>query len=454
MPNLQSINPVNNLIISEYSVLSESEIQKVLSQTEQTFQEYRHFSFQEKSALLLKVSEILLSREAEIALIITREMGKILSESLAEVRKCAACCSYYAEHGPKYLADEIIGDPSSRNRVVFQPLGAILAIMPWNFPLWQVFRFAAPALMAGNVGVLKHASNVQGCAQIMEDVFKEAGFPVGCFTNLPITSAQVARVIANPIIKAVTLTGSEKAGISVATEAGKNLKKTVLELGGSDAFIVLDDVEIEQIAKKAVAARMINNGQSCIAAKRFIVLEKVAEEFKAAFAKNLDTFVMGNPEQEGINYGPMARPDLAKELENQVKRCLDLGAQVLTSKVPVADGAWFPATLLGNINPSMPAWKEEFFGPVAILLVAADDADAIRIANDTAFGLGASVWSNDVKRAENIALKLESGCAFVNDTVKSDPAFPFGGIKKSGYGRELGYFGIREFVNIKTLRFG
>jgi succinate-semialdehyde dehydrogenase/glutarate-semialdehyde dehydrogenase len=380
-------------------------------------------------------------------------MGKPINQSRAEVEKCAWVCSYYAENTERFLNDEMIRTDASKSFVTFRPLGVVLAVMPWNFPFWQVFRFAAPGLMAGNGGILKHASNVSGCALAIEDVFIKAGFPENIFRAILVPSSQMENVIKNEKVKAVTLTGSVPAGKSVARTAGSVLKKTVMELGGSDPYIILEDADLEFAADTCVTSRLINGGQSCIAAKRFIVVERVYDEFEKLFIENMKLKKMGNPFEEQIDLGPQASVKLRDELHDQVTKSIEMGAKLLIGgKIPEVKGAFYPPTILTEVKKGMPAYNEELFGPVAALIKANDENDAIRIANDTIFGLGAAVFTSDKIRGEKIAReKLNAGCCFVNDFVKSDPRLPFGGIKESGYGRELSKFGIREFVNIKTV---
>jgi succinate-semialdehyde dehydrogenase/glutarate-semialdehyde dehydrogenase len=381
------------------------------------------------------------------------EMGKPLVQGKAEVEKCAWVCDYYAEHAAAFLADEAAETDASRSYVSFRPLGVVLAVMPWNFPLWQVFRFAAPALMAGNAGVLKHASNVVGCALAIEAVFREAGFPADLFRTLVIGSKLVRDVIEAPEIRAVTLTGSGPAGRAVAAAAGGALKKTVLELGGSDPYVVLEDADLGETVATCVNSRLINSGQSCIAAKRFIVVEAVLPEFLRRYVDLMAAKRTGDPFEDGVDVGPQARRDLRDDLHAQVTKSVSQGAEVLLGgEVPAEPGAFYPPTVLAGVAPGMPAYDEELFGPVAAVIRASDEADAVRIANDSSFGLGAAVFTRDVERGERIARDaLEAGACFVNAFVKSDPRLPFGGIKESGYGRELSSFGIREFVNIKAV---
>jgi succinate-semialdehyde dehydrogenase / glutarate-semialdehyde dehydrogenase len=380
-------------------------------------------------------------------------MGKPLAGGRSEVEKCAWVCRYYADNAEAFLAPEPAPSDASRSFVAFLPLGPVLAVMPWNFPFWQVFRFAAPALMAGNAGLLKHAANVTGCALAIEQIFKDAGFPPPLFRALLVSSQRVAAVIAAPEVKAVTLTGSTPAGRAVASKAGEMLKKTVLELGGSDPYVVLEDADLEAAAETCVASRLINSGQSCIAAKRFIVAEPVRQRFEELFVEKMRARKMGDPLQPGVDVGPQARRDLRDDLHRQVEQSVKAGARLLLGgTVPAGPGAFYPPTVLGDVRKGMPAYDEETFGPVAAIIAAKDEADAVRLANDSVFGLGAAVFTRDVERGQRIAAEeLEAGSCFVNSFVKSDPRLPFGGIKESGYGRELAVFGIREFVNIKTV---
>ena len=380
-------------------------------------------------------------------------MGKPILQSKAEVEKCAWVCDYYADNAEKFLANEIIKTEFSKSYVSFQPLGVVLAIMPWNFPFWQVFRFAAPTLMAGNASVLKHASNVMGCAIAIEKIFNDAGFLENLFRTLVISSKKVEAVIRNKNVQAVTLTGSTPAGSTVASVAGSEIKKTVLELGGSDPYIILEDVDLESAAEICVNARLINSGQSCIAAKRFIVVEEIYKMFEELFVQKMKSKKMGNPLDESNHLGPQARTDLRNELHDQVKRSITKGAKLLLGgEIPNVKGAYYPPTVLSNISPGMPAYDDEIFGPVASLIKVKNEKEAIKVANATSFGLGAAVFTKDNERGEKIAEKeLVAGSCFVNDSVKSDPRLPFGGVKKSGYGRELSVLGIREFVNIKTV---
>jgi succinate-semialdehyde dehydrogenase/glutarate-semialdehyde dehydrogenase len=450
---LQSINPFNQEIIQSYKEHSQNEINNIITDADITFKEGRQTNFVERSELLRNTASILKKNIEKYSKIITMEMGKPIRESRAEIEKCEWVCKYYAENGEKFLAPQEIKTDASKSYVTFQPLGVILAVMPWNFPFWQVFRFAAPTLMAGNVGILKHSSNVSGCALAIEEIFQDAGFPKNTFRTLLINNKVVASIIENPIVKAVTLTGSTPAGKAVASKAGEMLKKTVLELGGSDPYIILEDADLQKAVNSCSISRLINAGQSCIAAKRFIVVESVLEEFQSLLIKNMKNIVMGDPFNENTDIGPNARIDLREELHQQVIKSLKLGAKLLLGRqYSDSKGAFYPPTILTDVKPGMPAFDEELFGPVAAIVPAKDENDAIALANNSVFGLGAAIFTKDIARGEKIAAeKLEAGSCFVNDFVKSDPRLPFGGIKQSGYGRELSDFGIREFVNIKTV---
>lgn len=395
---------------------------------------------------------ILRERLDPLARLITHEMGKLIGESRAEIEKCALACEYYADHAAEFLADEPVASDAGRSLVAYQPLGPVLAVMPWNFPFWQVFRFAAPALAAGNTALLKHASNVPQCALAIEELFRDAGLLPGAFTTLMIEAGQVEAVIADPRVRAVTLTGSEAAGRKVGAAAGRALKKSVLELGGSDAFIVLADADLELAAANAVAARFVNAGQSCIAAKRFIVEEAVADEFVERFRIGVEALRAGDPLDPAVTLAPLARPDLRDELHRQVEESLARGAVAVTGCAPIpGPGAYYHGSILDRVTPGMPAADEELFGPVAAVLRVRDEAEAVELANASRFGLGGSVWTRDAARGERVARRLQCGCAFVNGMVKSDPRLPFGGVKDSGYGRELSRHGMLEFVNAKTV---
>ncbi|MDO1447380.1 NAD-dependent succinate-semialdehyde dehydrogenase [Rhodocytophaga aerolata] len=450
---IQSINPYTNKVIKSFEEDSEDKVNQVVELAGDTFRFWKKTTFTHRSELMRKTAKILRAKAQVLAKLMAQEMGKPLKEGIEEINKCALTCDYYADNAEKFLQDEVIQAEGTKNLLIYQPIGAILAIMPWNFPFWQVFRFAAPTLMAGNVGLLKHASNVPQCAMAIESIFLEAGFPQGVFQTLLVGSDKVEKLIAHDYVQAVTLTGSEAAGSKVAALAGKYIKKSVMELGGSDPFIVLPDADLDYAAQMAVKGRMINTGQSCICAKRFIVFQNVADKFTQLMTNYMLKLKMGNPLEEGVDYGPMARQDLANELVDQVKRSVDKGAVIVTGGGrPVREGAFFNATILTNVRPGTPAYEEEMFGPVAAIITVRDEEEAIAIANDSRYGLGGSVWTKDLKKGEAIARKIESGFVTVNDIVKSDPRLPFGGIKKSGYGRELSHLGIREFMNIKTLR--
>jgi len=448
-----SINPATGKTIKTYDEPSPQEIKEIIEQSHQAFKEWRNTNFSFRATLMKKAALYLRDNLERYAKLMTDEMGKTISGGRAEAEKCAWVCDYYAENAETFLGTEMVETDASKSFVTFNPLGVVLAVMPWNFPFWQVFRFAAPALMAGNAGVLKHASNVPGCALAIEEVFREAGFPKDIFRTLLIGSKQVDAVIENPLVKAVTLTGSTPAGIAVAKKAGEQLKKSVLELGGSDPYVVLEDADLEAAVSTCVTSRLINSGQSCIAAKRFIVVEPIREKFIELYVEDMSKRKMGDPMQEDAEVGPQARHDLRDELHEQVEKSIQLGATcLLGGKIPDNDGAYYPPTVLTNVKKGMPAYDEELFGPVAAIIAAKDEADAIRIANDSVFGLGAAIFTRDVKKGEKIAAtELEAGACFVNSFVKSDPRLPFGGIKESGYGRELSHYGIKEFVNIKAV---
>lgn len=450
---INSVNPANLQTIKTYSRMSPSEVSEIIELSNKAFKEWRQTSFSNRSKLMTNAADVLRVKKEEYSRLMTLEMGKPIAQSRAEIDKCAWVCEYYAENAEKFLSDEITPTDASKSFVSFQPLGIILAVMPWNFPFWQVFRFAAPGLMAGNAGILKHASNVSGCALAIEEVFREAGFPENLFRTILVPSSQMEEVIKNEKIRAVTLTGSVPAGKAVAKTAGSVLKKTVMELGGSDPYVILEDADLEMAADTCVTARLINGGQSCIAAKRFIIVEEIYNEFEKLFVEKMKSKKMGDPFDESNHIGPQASVPLRDELHQQVEKSIQLGAKLLLGgKIPKEKGAWYPPTVLSNVKKGMPAYDEELFGPVAALIKAKDEEEAITIANDSIFGLGASVFTRDLKKGEMIAKeKLQAGCCFVNAFVKSDPRLPFGGIKESGYGRELSSFGIREFVNIKSV---
>ncbi len=449
----KSINPYNDQVVAEYPAMNDAELESTLQQSAQAQRWWRLSFFEERRQRMLKMADLLLENKQRYAELMTAEMGKITSQGVAEIEKCALACRFYADSAEAFLQSEEIETEAQHSFVTYKPLGVVLAIMPWNYPFWQVFRFAIPALMAGNGGLLKHAPNVFGCALEIEALFRQAGFPEHLFRCLTIGVEATTKVIHDPRVAAVTITSSVNAGRAVAAEAGKALKKCVLELGGSDPFIVLQDADIERAVEVGVVARFQNSGQSCIAAKRFIVVEAVYDRFKAAFVAAVAVLKMGDPSEEGIYIGPLARRDLRDGLADQVQRTLDAGATALVGgEIPAGDGAFYPATVLADVKPEMAAWSEELFGPVATLICVADEAEAIEVANGTEFGLGASVWTADLLRGERIAAdEIESGAAFVNEMSKSDPRMPFGGIRHSGYGRELSLYGIREFVNVHSV---
>lgn len=448
----RSINPYDGRIIKVYNGLTKKQITHKIENTYQAHLKWKSTSFANRSDLMNAVSVELLKNKKTYSESITLEMGKPIKESIAEIEKCAKVCAYYAEKASDFLSDVPLDTPHGNAYVHFNPLGVILAVMPWNFPFWQVFRFAAPAIMAGNTCLLKHASNVPKCALDIEDIFVNSGFPKNIFNTLLIGSGDVKEVIEHDVVAAVTLTGSEHAGSSVASIAGACIKKSVLELGGSDPFIVLNDANITAAAKAAVKGRMLNAGQSCIAAKRFIIEKEISEEFTRLFIQELELLSYGNPMNLETDYATLARQDLAEEIYEQVKCSVEKGAKVIFGELPdKIDSAFFPPMILGNLKPGMPAFDDEIFGPVASLIVVDNINEAISIANQSQFGLGGSVWTRDEKKGSEIAKKVESGAVYINQMMFSDPAVPFGGIKKSGYGRELSYLGIREFTNQKTI---
>ena len=445
----KSIHPFDQSLVEEFPLMNSSDVQTKLDLASKAFADWKKTSFAHRSSLMLKAASIIRNNKEEYARTITLEMGKLLSEARAEVEKSATACEYFAQHAEEFLKDQTVVTEAKRSFVAFQPLGALLAIMPWNFPFWQVFRFAAPSLMAGNVGLLKHAPNVTRCSLMIEKIFSEAGFPPGVFQSLIIEVNLVEGIISSDIIHGVALTGSEAAGSQVGSIAGKNIKRTVLELGGSDAFIVLPDADLERTVKIATQSRMQNVGQSCIAAKRFIVLEEIKEKFIAQFADSIKSLVQGDPFNEKNTLGPLARLDLAEKLEVQLEKSIDAGARLLVGGK--RDGCNFQATLLDNVRPGMAAFEEETFGPLAAVITAKTEDEAIALANRTRYGLGATVWTQDLKTGERIARELDSGSVLINSLMRSDVRLPFGGVKKSGYGRELSEFGIKEFVNVKTI---
>jgi succinate-semialdehyde dehydrogenase/glutarate-semialdehyde dehydrogenase len=450
---IQTVNPATGQPGRSYGETSLDEARAAAASAREAFLEWRRTSFGERSVVIRRTADILRARKNEFARLMTEEMGKTVADGRSEIEKCASHCDWFADHAEGYLADEPIDLGGGETFVTFLPVGVVLAVMPWNFPFWQVFRFAAPALMAGNGALLKHASNVPGCALAIEEVLHEAGVPHDLFRTLLLPSSDVEALIKDNNIAAVTLTGSVAAGRSVATAAGSVLKKCVLELGGSDAYIVLHDVNVDAAAKVAAAARMVNGGQSCIAGKRFIVVRPVLDRFEKALVELMRGFEMGDPAKDDTKLGPMVSIKARDQIHAQVTKSIDKGARLLLGgKVPDRPGAWYPATVLSDVGPGQPAHDEEVFGPVASIIAAEDEADAIRIANDSEFGLGSGVLTSDLDRGRRIAAQeLEAGLSFVNDNVRSDPRAPFGGVKHSGYGRECSSYGIREFVNIKTV---
>jgi len=453
---IESINPATGEKLKSFEPLSDTDIEKKLALAEETFRQYRRTSFPERTRMMLRAAEILESEKEAFARVMTLEMGKPVKAGVEEAAKCAQGCRYYAANAVRFLGDEIVEASTGagdRAFIRFQPLGAVLAIMPWNFPFWQVFRFAAPALMAGNVGLLKHASNVPQCALAIADVFERAGFPPGAFQTLLIGSDKVENLIADRRVAAVTLTGSEAAGKRVASAAGRHIKKSVLELGGSDPFIVMPGASMDRAVKTAVKARTINNGQSCIAAKRFIIHERIAGEFMEKFVRGMEALKIGDPVDGETELGPLATPAILEDLEKQVKQSVAAGARVLTGGSRLErKGNYYAPTVLTDIPKASPAYKEEFFGPVALLFRVRDLSEAIELANDTSFGLGASAWTDDAEEQTRLIDELEAGLVFINGMVASEPGLPFGGVKNSGYGRELSAAGIHEFVNVKTVR--
>ena len=450
---LKSINPANGQEIASYKEMTLEEVGAIIADVDSAYHEWRNTSFDHRATLLRRASELLQNRKEDLGRLMTLEMGKPYTQALAEVTKCATVCEYYADNAERILADQIIETDASKSYVAYRPIGIVFAVMPWNFPFWQVLRFAAPALMAGNVGILKHASNVQGCAKEIEKIFHDAGFPKNVFRILVISSKYVKDVINNPLVKAVTLTGSTPAGKAVASQAGNVLKKTVLELGGSDPYIILEDADLDQAITACMIGRFLNTGQSCIAAKRFIVVESILDEFRGKILQAMKNQKWGDPFDEDVNIGPMVNIWSRNEVHEQVIASIEKGAELLVGgEVPDVEGAFYPATLLDNVKPGMPAFDDEIFGPIASIIPVKDEAEAIKLANQTPFGLGGAVFTRDVEKGERIAAnEIEAGCCFVNDFVRSDPRLPFGGIKESGYGRELSEVGIREFTNMKTV---
>lgn len=449
---ISSVNPATGETVQVFHALDESEVDQKLELAKETFHSYRNTSMNQRENWLKRAAEILESEKQQLARVMTIEMGKPIKGAVGEIEKCAWVCTYYADTAKQHLSDQTVDTGAGKSFVRFQPIGPVLAVMPWNFPFWQVFRFAAPALMAGNVGLLKHASNVPQCALAIEEILRRAGFPNGAFQTLLIASDAVQRVLEDTRVAAATLTGSEPAGRSVAAIAGKQIKKTVLELGGSDPFIVMPSASLDAAVTTAVKARTINNGQSCIAAKRFIVADDIYDEFAGKFVDGMKALTVGDPLDESTDIGPLATEQILKDVDDQVRRSVAAGAVVLTGGRTVdGPGNYYEPTVLANIPKTAPAYSEEVFGPVALLFRVDDISQAIALANDTTFGLGAAAWTNNSEEQTRFIDELEAGCVFINGMVASDPRLPFGGIKNSGYGRELGEFGIREFVNIKTV---
>ncbi len=447
-----SINPYSQQQIARYEEIEERELQLLIDNNYKAFNNWKRLSYKQRGHFFKKMGELLRQNKVELGTLITNEMGKIIGESVAEIEKCAWLCDYYADNTSNLLKPEYYEADVTRSYVRFDPIGPVYGIMPWNFPFWQVLRAAVPTMMAGNTFLLKHAPNVQGCAFAIENLFREAGFPESVFTNLVISVELSDLVIANPKVQGVTLTGSRRAGQAVASVAGKHLKKSVMELGGSDPYIVLADAQFNESCKTGVCSRMLNSGQVCIAAKRFIVEEAVFDQFVDEQKALLENMQLGDPLDETIDMGPMARADLLENIENQVNKSIQMGATVLTGGVRQDNKSWFfKPTLITDVKKGMPVYDEETFGPVSVVIKAKDPEDAIRIANDTIYGLGASLWTQNIPLAEKLAAKLEAGAVFINGMTKSDPRLPFGGSKQSGYGRELSNYGIKEFTNIKTV---
>jgi len=452
---IATINPTTGETVKTFEELTAAQIETKLQLAAGTFQTLRHTAFADRARSMTRAAEILETEKNAFGRLMTTEMGKPLKAAISEAEKCAWVCRYYAENAERHLADEVVKTNAQRSYIKFQPLGPVLAVMPWNFPFWQVFRFAAPALMAGNVGLLKHASNVPQCALAIEDTFRRAGFPEGAFQTLLIGSDKVEHILKDARVVAATLTGSEPAGASVATIAGKEIKKTVLELGGSDPFIVMPSANLKEAVTTAVKARTINNGQSCIAAKRFIVASEVYDEFERGFVDQMKALIVGDPFEEKTDIGPLATPQIVKDLDEQVQKAVASGARVLTGgKRLDRSGNFYEPTVLVDVDPATEVSCEEIFGPVAMLFRVKNIDEAIRLANATPFGLGSAAWTNDAKEQQQFIDELQAGSVFINGMVASDPRLPFGGVKHSGYGRELAEFGIREFVNIKTVWIG
>jgi succinate-semialdehyde dehydrogenase/glutarate-semialdehyde dehydrogenase len=449
---IASINPATGQLLRSFEPLSDSQIENKVQTAANTFPRFRKLSFADRARMMSKAADILEAEKDDLGALMTMEMGKTLSSAIAEAAKCATACRYYAENAERFLADEVVETTASRSYVRYQPLGVILCVMPWNFPFWQVFRFIAPGLMAGNVGLLKHASNVPQCALKIEEILLRAGFPEGAFQTLLIRASQVDSVLTDRRIAAATLTGSEGAGVQVGVSAAENIKKVVLELGGSDPFIVMPSANLDEAVATAVKARIVNNGQSCIAAKRFIVVDQIADEFERKFVKGMEALRVGDPMLPETDLGPLASADAVQALHEDVEKSVLAGARVLTGGERIdRPGSFYTPTVLANIPKDSPAYREELFGPVASVFRVKNIDEAIYVANDSPFGLGASAWTNDPAERERFANEIDAGMVFINQMVASDPRMPFGGVKHSGHGRELGVHGIREFMNAKTV---
>ncbi len=451
---IATINPATGEVVKTFTALTDAQVDEKISLAAKSFQTYRHSSLADRAGWMIKAAEILEAEKDYLGHMMTLEMGKTLRSAIDEAVKCASGCRYYAENAAKFMADEVVSTNATKSFIRYQPLGVVLAIMPWNYPFWQAFRFIAPALMAGNIGLLKHASNVPQSALKIEEILMRAGFPAGTFQTLLIGASQVDRILNDPRIAAATLTGSEQAGVQVGISAARRIKKVVLELGGSDPFLVMPSANIGEAVATAVKARTINNGQSCIAAKRFIVHEHIAEQFVTEFVLRMKALKLGDPFDEKTDVGPLATPDAVKDLDSDVQKSVQAGAKLLTGGKPVSGpGNFYEPTVLIDVPKDSPAYREEFFGPVASIFRVNTIDEAIAIANDSRFGLGASAWTNDPVERERFINDLEAGMVFINQMVASDPRLPFGGVKASGHGRELGPFGLREFTNVKTVWF-
>jgi len=450
---IRAVNPTTGLTIKEYKEMTPDEVGNAIEESHRDFLDWRKTGFTDRTKCMRRAARILRDRAEDYAILMAQEMGKPVSSGRGEAAKCAWVCDYYADNAKSFLQPEVISTDASKSFVTFQPLGVVLAVMPWNFPFWQVFRFAAPALMAGNAVILKHASNVPGCALAIEDIFRDAGFPRNIFRTLLVGSSQVGAIIENPLVRGATVTGSAAAGRAVARKAGETIKKTVLELGGSDPYVILEDADLATAAAACVASRLINCGQTCISAKRFIVVQSQRELFEDLIVQQMLAAKMGDPMEEETTLGPMARYDLRDDLHRQVTVSVEKGARcLLGGRIPEGKGVFYPPTVLTDVTKGMPAYDEELFGPVAAIVSARDEGEAIQVANDSAFGLGAAIFTRDIAKGERIAAEeIEAGNCFVNTFVVSDPRLPFGGVKASGYGRELSHYGIKEFVNIKTV---